>query len=99
MSDRSNLAPSLVRTGAPFAVGVVGSWLAQRGLSIDDDVLSTLLVGLIGYLYYVAARFLEVFASPKWGYVLGVKGPPQYEPPAGDAVVLGHVDDDTGRLR
>lgn len=87
-----SLSPSLVRTFVPFLVGFVGSFLARHGLNINDDALSAVLVLVIGYLYYVVARFLEVYGSAKWGYILGVAKAPGYSP--GDAPVGAPVGSD-----
>jgi hypothetical protein len=75
-----SLSPSLVRTGTPFLVGLLGSWLTRQGLDVNDDFLSALLVGAYGYGYYFVVRFLEVYASPKWGYILGIAKAPGYSP-------------------
>lgn len=75
-----SLSPSLIRTLVPFLVGIVGSWLARHGLGINDDALSAVLVGVIGYLWYVVARFGEVYSSSKWGYILGLAKAPGYSP-------------------
>lgn len=86
------LAPSLVRTLLPFLAGLIGAWLVDRfGLPIEGELAGGLVTAAIGYLYYVVARFLEVFASEKWGYVLGFRKTPVYaDPPA--TVVIEEVD-------
>lgn len=82
-STAPDLKPSFIRTAIPFIVGFLGSWLTRQGLNINDDLLAAALVPAFGYVYYVLARFGEVFVSPKWGYVLGVKKAPVYAvPPA-----------------
>lgn len=88
MSSKSaELKPSLVRTLAPFIVGPILAALATRlGLPLDEiKPDSALYVGVMaavtgafGYVYYVVARFAEVFLNPKWGYVLGLAKSPAY---------------------
>lgn len=102
-STTPDLKPSLVRTGSPFIVGLIGSWLTRQGLDINDDLLSAALVAVWGYGYYVVARFLEVFSSDKWGYVLGVRKAPVYAAVPGVTTVQDTegtrrvVTDDAGR--
>lgn len=74
----SGLTPSLVRTMVPFLVGLLGSWATRQGLDINDDWLAAALTFVFGYGYYVVVRFLEVFASSKWGYILGLATGPAY---------------------
>ena len=77
------LAPSLVRTLTPFLAGLLGTFLLDKlGVAVDSSTTSALLTAGIGYGYYVVARFLEVFASAKWGYILGLPKNPQYAPAA-----------------
>ena len=80
------LTPSIVRTGVPLAVGVLVTWLVQRlGFAELDTATSGALVsGVAAWVYYTVIRFLEVYASPKWGYILGIGRLPVYaskEPP------------------
>lgn len=90
----AELSPSLIRTLVPMLVGLLGTWLVSLGVNIDSTVLAGLVTVAIGWVYYVVIRFLEVFSSSKWGYVLGLKAKPIYSPPvsrgdAGQAVVAG----------
>lgn len=85
---RSEMNPSLIRTGVPFLVGPLLAWAATKlGLPVEEianpeSALYVLVTGALsaacGYLYYVGARFLEVYASPKWGYILGLAKSPAY---------------------
>lgn len=85
-SAAAQLSPSLIRTLIPF---LFGGLLTRYGVSPDDPAVAILLTGVIGYGFYVVVRFLETFAGPKWGYVLGVAKTPGYSsgqpagPPAG----------------
>lgn len=80
------MTPGAVRTATPFIIGLLGSWLTRQGLNINDDLLAAVLVPVYGYSYYLVARFLEVYVSPRWKYILGlgiVGTPPVYvDPPA-----------------
>lgn len=101
MSTKSaELKPSLVRTLAPFIVGPILAALATRlGLPLDeikpDSALYVALMGAItgafGYAFYAAARFAEVFISPKWGYVLGLAKSPAYSPAPSPSPGTGEV--------
>lgn len=87
-SASQTLAPSLVRTAVPFLAGLIATWLAERlGLPVDSATVGALLTALFGYAYYVVARFLEVYASSKWGYILGLTRTPTYA--AGVVDVVG----------
>lgn len=81
---RQQFTPGAVRTATPFIIGLLGSWLTRQGLNINDDLLAAVLVPAYGFSYYLVARFLEMYASPKWAYILGfgVKPPVYVEPPA-----------------
>lgn len=84
----SALAPSLIRSLIPFLAGVLGTWLLDvSGVDLDSNVLAVALSAVIGYLYYVVARFAEVFVSDKWGYVLGIRKTPVYAPKVPGTVV------------
>lgn len=86
MSEITNsLSPSLIRTAVPF---LFGGLLTRYGVDPNDPTAAVLLTGGIGYVFYAVVRALEVFAGPKWGYVLGVAkapayaaGPPPQDPP------------------
>lgn len=74
------LGTSYVRTFLPYLVGYLVSVLARHGLDINDDNAAALITLVVGSAYYAVVRFLEVFAGPKWGYVLGVAKSPGYAP-------------------
>ncbi len=88
LSSFADLGPSLVRTAVPL---VVGPLLARYGFSADDPDVVMLLSALLGWVYYVIVRVLELKA-PTLGYLLGVAKPPTYLNPT--AVV---VDEDGRR--
>lgn len=39
---------------------------------IDLGAYQSLLTVVVGFIGYAAVRFLEVYASPRWGYILGL---------------------------
>lgn len=68
---------SLIRTGVPILVGVVTSWLARRGLDIDEaEITAWLTPTLIGG-YYFGVRSLER-RFPWIGWLLGLPKQPGY---------------------
>ena len=76
-----NLWNSLVRTVVPVIVGAVLSLLVQLGLEPDPAVaeaLSAVLFGGATALYYVVARLLEHYVSPRFGWLLGKPSKPEY---------------------
>lgn len=77
----TGLTTSFIRTLVPMLVGLLGSFLTRQGMEINDDFLAAGLTVVIGWLYYVVARFLEVYGNSKWGYILGVAKAPGYTPP------------------
>ena len=82
------LAPSLVRTLLPFLAGLLGTFLLdQFAIEVDSNATTALLTAGIGYLYYAAARFLEVYGSDKWGYILGFRRQPVYAPTVPSTVI------------
>lgn len=87
------LPPSLVRTLFPFLAGLLGTWVVERlGVEVDTATVGALLTAGIGYLYYVIARFAEVFVSEKWGYVLGFRKTPVYATPPLPSTVIAAED-------
>lgn len=78
------LLASLVRTAVPWAVGFVVAALTKLGVPADEaDVLNLVngvVSGLIALGYYLLVRLLEVFASSKFGWLLGFAKAPVYAP-------------------
>lgn len=92
----ATLTPSLVRTLLPFIAGLIGTWLLEKfGVEVDTATIGALLTAGIGYGYYVVVRFLEVYGSDKWGYILGFRKLPVYASPPLPATV---VADDNGSV-
>lgn len=76
----NDIITSLIRTYVPIAVGTVISWLATRGLNIDEATGAALVAGLTGVciaVYYTVVRLLER-KFPKIGLLLGSAKTPEY---------------------
>lgn len=73
---------SLVRTFTPIVVGAVLGWFATAGINLDSKFeasLTLLVSGVLSGIYYVAARLLETYVTPKFGWLLGLAKTPSYE--------------------
>jgi len=81
-SPSSGITPSVVRTSVPLLVGLLATWLVdQLGAPIDTVTAGALITAGASWVYYFFARLLEVYASPKWGYILGIGKLPVYATP------------------
>lgn len=102
-TSASTIPPSLIRTLIPLLAGLAGTWLVDKfGLPVNGEVAGALVTAGIAYAYYATARFLEVYASDKWGYILGFRKLPVYAtPPLPAAVVVeeGAHRDEYGAAR
>ena len=68
----AQVTDAVVRTTMlPLIVTLVTD-LVLRWTGIDLGTYQVLVAALAGYLGYAVIRFLEVYASPKWGYILGL---------------------------
>ena len=78
----SNFIIAQIRTYVPIAVGAFVSWLALKGIELDPQTQSGLIVALTGTLqavYYFIARLIEK-RYPKAGlYLLGSAQKPVYK--------------------
>lgn len=85
--NASDVVPSLIRTWVPLGVGALVSWVATKGLTIDANTQTALIVvmtSVITGLYYTGVRLVES-RYPAVGRVLlglGVKAKPVYVKPA-----------------
>lgn len=73
---------SLVRTFVPLIVGTVLGWFASAGITVDPAFEPSLVAGLtaaFGAIYYALVRVLEVYVSPKFGWLLGLAKAPTYD--------------------
>lgn len=78
---------SVVRTVVPWLVGTVAGWVSALGLTADKELEPTLTAALtlglsLGFaaVYYVGARLLELYVTPRFGWLLGLAKRPVYEP-------------------
>lgn len=73
---------SITRTIVPIIVGFVLAQAARVGLTVDGEfetLLDGSLTAVFTGLYYVVVRFLEVYVTPKFGWLLGLaKSPDSY---------------------
>lgn len=91
---QSQFAPGAVRTATPFLVGWFVSWAARQGFDLSDDNAAYLVGAVGGYGFWVVVRFLEVFSSAKWAYVLGLGlagSTPVYGVDSGEPGAVGDV--------
>lgn len=80
------LFDSLVRTLTPIVVGAVVGWFVAQGINLDPEFESTLTLVIIGGfqgVYYAVARLLEVYVTPRFGWLLGLARQPEYKTPVG----------------
>jgi hypothetical protein len=83
-SGASAILASIVRTVVPLLVGLLVAGFSKIGVPVDDDSVAAVVNGLVSAgvaaAYYVVARLLEVFASSKFGWLLGFAKAPVYVP-------------------
>lgn len=89
-TSASTIPPSLIRTLIPLLAGLLGTFLVDKlGVPVNGEVAGALVTSGIAYTYYAVARFLEVYGSDRWGYILGFRKLPLYAtPPLPTAVVV-----------
>ena len=68
----TQVADSTVRTTFLPLVIVFLMDTVLRLTGVDLGPYQSLLTIVVGFLGYAIVRFLEVYASPKWGYILGL---------------------------
>lgn len=76
----NNFVRSLIRTGVPYIVGALLSWLAAQGIPIPPEGeagLIAFLTVLFGGVYHLVIRALES-RWPSLGIFLGATGSPSY---------------------
>ncbi len=72
---------SQIRTIVPIAVGALVSWLALRGINLDEGQEAGLVIALTGLLqalYYFIARLLEQRFPQVGTLLLGSSAQPEY---------------------
>ncbi len=76
----SDFLISLIRTWVPIVIGAVVAWLATKGVDLDPETQTGLIVGFTGVViavYYAIVRVLED-RFPWFGFLLGSKQTPAY---------------------
>lgn len=93
-----SVSPSLIRTLVPLLVGAVVTSLIDRfAVEIDTTVVAAFVTVVVSWVYYAVVRFLEVYSSPRWSYILGVGKAPVY-PKKAEPPTNVMVRDETGSL-
>lgn len=77
-SDAKDYGVSVVRTVTLPAVVAIGTSWALNEFDVDLSSWEPVISIAVGYVAYAVVRFLEVFSSPKWGYILGLPKAPAY---------------------
>lgn len=70
---------SIVRTVVPVIVGWLLSLPVVNALGITADVLVPLVQAIVTAGYYVAVRVVEVYVTPRAGWLLGLARTPEYQ--------------------
>lgn len=68
---------SVIRTVVPILVGSVISWLASRGVKVDEATILPMIDAAVAAIYYAGVRALE-HRFPRAGWLLGSPGAPSY---------------------
>lgn len=80
MSTQSlEVRDSVIRTALLPLVVTFLTDVILRAFGIDLAGYHTLVSAIVGYIAYTVVRFLEVYTSPKWGYILGLPKAPTYD--------------------
>lgn len=75
----AQVTDSVVRTTLlPLVVTLITD-IILRVTGVDLGPYQVLVASVVGFVGYAVVRALEVYASPKWGYILGIASAPQYE--------------------
>lgn len=74
---------SVIRTTVPYIVSAIVSFLTVNGVDVSDDTkvaLASVLTTLLGNLYYIVVRKLELkYPEHRWGLLLGSESKPTYD--------------------
>lgn len=83
MDKFNEQAISIIRTFVPVLAGQVITWAAAQGILDSTGEISAALITLMTLFfttaYYALARYLEVFVSTKFGWLLGAPKAPSYK--------------------
>lgn len=72
------IGSGLVRTVVPILVAWLSNLALVQGLGLTEGQLTTAVAAVIGALYWLVVRALEVYVSPKFGRLLGASKAPVY---------------------
>jgi hypothetical protein len=75
-----DIAKSYARTIVPYVVGLIVVLAARHGLHVGVQGIAILTV-VVGAVYFMIARLLERYVSPKFGWLLGLAQAPTYNAP------------------
>lgn len=81
VSKSSQVTDAVVRTTLlPLVVTLITD-VVLRATGVDLGAYQVLVAAVTGYVGYAVVRALEVYASPKWGYILGlgIAPSPEYQ--------------------
>lgn len=80
----------LVRTAVPLVVAFLANLGLVKTLGLTDDQLTNAVSLVLGALYWLIVRLLEVYVAPRFGWLLGIARTPVYGTPSADgqAVVV-----------
>lgn len=79
----NSFVTSLIRTYVPIIVGALVSFLITKGVELDPETQTGLIVALTGVsqaVYYYVARVLER-KFPQFSFLLGSSAQPKYVEP------------------
>lgn len=77
---QSNYLTSIIRTIVPLVMGFIISYLARKGITLDEELnanLAMLIQLVVTALYYIVVRYLESKKS-EFGWLLGSPTAPKY---------------------
>lgn len=77
---------SLIRTFVPIVVGWLLSIPIAKQLGLSAEQATQLVTAVVIAAYYAAARVLERYVTPKFGWLLGKPGAPAYVPTGANGV-------------
>ncbi len=78
------IGTSLVRTVSPLCAGALIAWAVRQGVTVDESVrqpLTEVLTLAFSAGWYLGARLLETWVSPRFGWLLGSPRQPSYTAP------------------
>lgn len=82
------IGPGLIRTVTPLVVAYLSNIGLVRGLGMDESQLTLAVSSVIGALYWLIARLLEVYVAPRWGALLGSARTPVYGRTSDDGLAV-----------